>query len=148
MPTYRFSQRSLNNLKGVHPKMVAVVRRALEICGQTNGPDFVVIDGLRTDEEQMALYRIGRRGRAGERPVTWTLNSNHKKNARTGFGHAVDLYPGTWTDLKAFDKVAMAMFQAAGELHTPIRWGADWDRDGKPRERGETDSPHFELWQA
>jgi peptidoglycan L-alanyl-D-glutamate endopeptidase CwlK len=38
------------------------------------------------------------------------------------------------------------MFQAAQELKTTIRWGADWDRDGKPRERGESDSPHFELW--
>jgi peptidoglycan L-alanyl-D-glutamate endopeptidase CwlK len=37
------------------------------------------------------------------------------------------------------------MFAAAKELGVPIRWGADWERDGKPRERGVTDSPHFEL---
>jgi peptidoglycan L-alanyl-D-glutamate endopeptidase CwlK len=27
----------------------------------------------------------------------------------------------------------------------PLRWGADWNRNGNPRERGESDSPHFEL---
>ena len=35
--------------------------------------------------------------------------------------------------------------QASRELGVPIRWGADWDMDGLPREKGETDSPHFEL---
>ena len=37
------------------------------------------------------------------------------------------------------------MFAAADDLNVAVRWGADWDRDGKPRERGESDSPHFEL---
>lgn len=142
--SFVFGQHSLKNLEGVHPKMVAVVKRALEICSATGGPDFAVIEGVRTPERQKELYAQGRT-KPGNK-VTWTLTSNHFRNARSGFGHAVDLFPGTWTDLKQFDKMAMAMFQAANELHTPIRWGADWDRDGNPRERGETDSPHFELW--
>lgn len=142
--TFIFGIRSENNLKGVHPKMVAVVRRALEICAETGGPDFAVIEGVRTPARQKALYNQGRTTPGAK--VTWTLISNHFINNATGFGHAVDLFPGTWTDLKAFDKMAMAMLQASKELKTPIRWGADWDRDGKPRERGESDSPHFELW--
>lgn len=82
--------------------------------------------------------------------VTWTLKSNHFVNKNTGYGHAVDLvpYPVDWegpTRFPKFDAIAKAMFQASKELNIPIRWGADWDRDGKPRERGETDSPHFEL---
>jgi peptidoglycan L-alanyl-D-glutamate endopeptidase CwlK len=78
--------------------------------------------------------------------VTWTLTSNHFVKS-DGFGHAVDLvpYPVDWTDLKKFDAIGRAMFAAADELGIKIRWGADWDRDGKPRERGESDSPHFEL---
>ncbi len=24
-------------------------------------------------------------------------------------------------------------------------WGADWNSNGRPREKGETDSPHFEI---
>jgi peptidoglycan L-alanyl-D-glutamate endopeptidase CwlK len=37
------------------------------------------------------------------------------------------------------------MLKAAEELGVDIRWGADWDEDGNPRERGESDSPHFEI---
>jgi peptidoglycan L-alanyl-D-glutamate endopeptidase CwlK len=44
-----------------------------------------------------------------------------------------------------FDKIAVAMFTAAKELRISIRWGANWDLDNMPRERGETDNPHFEL---
>jgi peptidoglycan L-alanyl-D-glutamate endopeptidase CwlK len=44
-----------------------------------------------------------------------------------------------------FDKLAKAMFQAARSVGATIRWGADWDLDNVPRERGESDNPHFEL---
>lgn len=141
---FSFSQRSRNALRGVHPRLVAVVGRALDLTDV----DFMVIEGVRTPERQKQLYAQGRT-KPG-RKVTWTLNSNHFVNSRTGYGHAVDLLPAPydWKNLADFDKVAKAMLQAANELNVPIRWGADWDRDGKPRERGETDSPHFELWGA
>jgi peptidoglycan L-alanyl-D-glutamate endopeptidase CwlK len=104
---------------------------------------FDVIEGVRTKERQAKLYAQGRT-EAGK-IVTWTLNSNHFINPKTGFGHAVDILPKTgWNDLNGFDVVAHAMFQAAMELGIKIRWGADWDQDGNYRERGETDSPHFE----
>jgi peptidoglycan L-alanyl-D-glutamate endopeptidase CwlK len=78
--------------------------------------------------------------------VTWTLNSNHFVNKATGYGHAVDLvpFPVDWSH-KKLDVVSKAMFAAADTLGVKIRWGADWNRNGKPRERGESDSPHFEL---
>lgn len=140
--SFKFSQRSLNNLKGVHPKLVAVIERALHI----STVDFMVIEGVRTRARQAELYAQGRT-KPGQ-IVTWTMNSNHFVNAATGYGHAVDLLPAPydWKETKPFDDLARAMFQAANELNIPIRWGADWDRDGKCRERGETDSPHFELW--
>jgi peptidoglycan L-alanyl-D-glutamate endopeptidase CwlK len=64
-----------------------------------------------------------------------------------GYGHAVDLLPAPydWKDTRPFDQVAAAMEAAADELGIDIRWGADWDEDGNARERGETDSPHFEI---
>lgn len=141
--SYRLSKRSTDNLKGVHPDMVRVVTRALAICSESGGPDFTVIEGVRTPQRQKELYAQGRT-KPGPK-VTWTLNSNHFVNPKTGYGHAVDLFPGAWEPAALFDKMSAAMFRAAKELGVPIRWGADWDRDGKPRERGETDSPHFEL---
>jgi peptidoglycan L-alanyl-D-glutamate endopeptidase CwlK len=138
--TYALGPKSRERLIGVHPKLVAVVEMAIQLTKQ----DFMVLEGVRTPERQKELYAQGRT-KPGPK-VTWTLNSNHFKNAQTGYGHAVDLvpFPVDWSH-KKLDVVSKAMFAAADTLDTPIRWGADWDRDGKPREKGESDSPHFEL---
>lgn len=140
--SYALGEKSLAKLVGVHPRLVAVVKRAIQLTTQ----DFMVLEGVRTLQRQKELYAQGRT-KPGK-VVTWTLTSNHFVNGGTGYGHAVDLvpFPVDWNDLKKFDAVAKAMLAAASELNTPIRWGADWDRDGKPREKGESDSPHFELW--
>jgi peptidoglycan LD-endopeptidase CwlK len=139
--TYALGTRSRKNLEGVHPDLVRVVERAIALTSQ----DFAVIEGVRTPARQKELYAQGRT-KPG-RKVTWTLNSNHFVNSSTGFGHAVDLvpYPVDWNKTSKFDNMARAMFQAADELGIRIRWGADWDGDKKPREKGEYDSPHFEL---
>ncbi|CAB4168675.1 D-alanyl-D-alanine carboxypeptidase [uncultured Caudovirales phage] len=138
--TYKLGARSLKNLVGVHPDMVRVVTRAIEISSQ----DFSAIEGLRTKERQRDLYAQGRTKPGNI--VTWTLNSPHLAGP-DGFGRAVDLLPAPadWNTPSKFDAIGAAMFQASKELKIPIRWGADWDKDGNPRERGETDSPHFEL---
>jgi peptidoglycan L-alanyl-D-glutamate endopeptidase CwlK len=138
--TYALGPQSRARLKGVHPDLVKVVERAIELTGQ----DFMVLEGVRTPARQKELYAQGRTAPGPK--VTWTLNSNHFINPKTGFGHAVDLvpFPVDWSHAK-LDVVSKAMFAAAWELGIPIRWGADWDRDGKPREKGESDSPHFEL---
>lgn len=137
---YKLSPRSLQRLEGVHPDLVRIVKRAIEITRQ----DFSVLEGVRTPERQAELYAQGR-SKPGQ-IVTWTMTSNHFKQA-DGYGHAVDLvpYPLDWSDLNAFDAIAMAMFDAADELGLKVRWGADWDQDGNIREKGESDSPHFEL---
>lgn len=138
--TYELGQRSLDRLKGVHPDLVAVLKHAISISPQ----DFTVLEGVRSQARQLELYAQGRT-KPGQ-VVTWTKTSNHFKRA-DGYGHAVDIapFPIDWNDTKRFDAVAKAMFQAAEALGIGIRWGADWDSDGKPRERGESDSPHFEL---
>lgn len=140
MSRFSLGATSRARLKGVHPQLVRVVERAVELTTV----DFMVLEGVRTPQRQRELYAQGRT-KPGK-VVTWTLTSNHFVKA-DGFGHAVDLcpWPVDWNDLKKFDAIAKAMFAAAAELGVRIRWGADWDRDGKPRERGETDSPHFEL---
>lgn len=131
-------QTSLDRLKGVDARLVKVVHRAAQIS--TVG--FMVVEGLRTLERQKQLYAQGRTTKG--KIVTWTLKSKHLD------GLAVDLAPIQngqidWTDLAKFDAMAKAMFAAAAELGIKIRWGADWNQNGRPREKGEGDSPHFEL---
>lgn len=136
-------QRSLARLEGVHPDLVRVIKRAAAMARPNE--DFSVQEGVRTLARQKELYAQGRT-KPGK-IVTWTLKSNHFRNAKTGFGHAVDLtpFPLDWDNLARFDALANLIFRAASIEGVRIRWGADWDQDGKPRERGESDSPHFEL---
>lgn len=151
--SYQLSQRSLDRLHGVDQKLVAVVKRAIELSNQ----DFMVLEGVRTREQCMINYGKGRTAsqcvakgvpakyaKPSAAKVTWLNNPFASKHVS---GKAVDLvpYPVDWNDLKKFDAIAKAMLQAAKELGVPVRWGADWDGDGKPRERGESDSPHFEI---
>lgn len=159
--TYILGKTSKERLAGVHPKLARVVNRAIQISKQ----DFSVLEGVRTKTRQFELYGQGRTkaelmakgidprlARPAMTKVTWTLLSNHIAKA-DGYGHAVDLipYPLDWegpTRFPKFDAISRAMFAASKELAVSIRWGADWDQDGNPRERGETDSPHFELAQG
>jgi len=131
-------RRSEKNLRGVDLSLVAVVRRAFDLSARK----FIVTEGLRSIERQRELYAQGRT--APGKIVTGTMSSKHLT------GDAVDLAPlglaGSldWGE-KASAVVAQAMFAAAKEIGVKIRWGADWDQDGIPREKGEYDGPHFEL---
>lgn len=138
--TFILGAQSLKRLEGVHPDLVRVVKRAIGLTTQ----DFSVLEGVRTLKRQQELYAKGRTAPGPK--VTWTMNSKHRVQG-DGFGHAVDLvpYPLDWNTLSKFDAISKAMFAAAEAEGVSIRWGADWDRDGKPRERGESDSPHFEV---
>lgn len=120
--TFALGQRSLDRLKGVHPDLIRVVKRAIQITEI----DFTILEGLRTAERQRQLMAAG---------ATKTLNSRHLT------GHAVDL--GAFVagevrwDWPLYRKLAEAMKQAAAEQGVPITWGGDW--------RTLKDGPHFEL---
>ena len=118
--SYQLGSRSLENLSGVHPDMVAVVSRAIEITGV----DFTIIEGLRGVERQKKLLQAGK---------STTMNSRHIT------GHAVDMvpYPVDWNDIPRFETMAKAMKEAADELSISIVWGGDW--------KSFYDAPHFEL---
>lgn len=126
MAKFILGDRSTKNLKGVHPKLVDVVKRALEL----SPVDFTVIEGVRNPERQKELFAQG---------FTKTLNSKHFVNSKTGFGHAVDIVPlpVNWNNPKPFGLVAEAMKKAADELGVKITWGGDF--------RTFKDLPHYQL---
>lgn len=117
---YVLGIRSRQRLSGVHPDLVAVVERAIQITEV----DFTVLEGLRSRDRQKELVAKG---------ASKTMNSRHLT------GHAVDLapWPIDWNDLSRFKLVADAMKQASEELDVPVIWGGDW--------RTFYDGPHFEL---
>lgn len=146
---FKLGNKSLHELDGVHPDLVAVVRRAIALSVQ----DFAVHDGMRTLEEQQRLLASG---------ASQTLDSRHVT------GHAVDLVPvingklrWEWAPIYV---IADAVRVAARELGIPIRWGGAWDttltdsdespedlvHDYSARRRAAgkkafIDGPHFEL---
>jgi peptidoglycan L-alanyl-D-glutamate endopeptidase CwlK len=119
---YTLGARSKTRLKGVHPDLIKVVTRAIEITTV----DFTVLEGLRTPERQKTLMEAG---------ASQTLNSRHIT------GHAVDL--GAWVenevrwDWPLYHKIAAAMKEAAKQLDIAVEWGGDW--------RSFKDGPHWQL---
>lgn len=147
---FRLSQRSLDELKGVDPRLVAVVKRAIQITKV----DFGVTEGLRSLATQKKFVAQGK---------SKTMNSKHLT------GNAVDLVAYiegkvSW-ELNLYDNIADAMKQAATELKLPLRWGAAWnvpditkwngsmesammhyvDTRRKEGKRPFIDGPHFEM---
>ena len=123
---FTLGTRSKANLQGVHPDLVKVVQRAIQITSQ----DFTVIEGLRDIKRQEELLRRG---------ATQTMNSRHLT------GHAVDITPWvngeiSW-DWKYYPEVAKAMKQAAQELKVDLEWGGNW--------KSFKDGPHYQLtWRS
>lgn len=119
---FKFSARSLKNLQGVHPDLLNICHRALEISPF----DFLITEGLRTVERQQQLVAAG---------ASRTMNSRHIT------GHAIDFAPivegGVRWDWPLFPPIATSFKQAAAEFGVPIVWGGDWAKF--------RDGPHVEL---
>ena len=123
--TRKWSNRSLGNLKGIHPDLRRVMDRAL----QESPLDFIVIEGLRSEKRQRELVAQG---------ASLTMNSRHLT------GHAIDVLAvvggrADWS-WPLYEQIALAFKAAAEELGYPIIWGGDWERL--------RDGPHYELDRA
>lgn len=119
---YSLGVRSKARLKGVHPDLVKVVERAIQLTTV----DFTVLEGVRDAVRQKKLVESG---------ASQTLNSRHLT------GHAVDL--GAWVDDQVdwswplYAKINAAMQEASKLVGVPIEWGGNW--------RTFKDGPHFQL---
>lgn len=119
---YSLGVRSKARLKGVHPDLVKVVEKAIQL----STVDFTVLEGVRDAVRQKKLVESG---------ASQTLNSRHLT------GHAVDL--GAWVDDQVdwswplYHKINAAMQEASKLVGVPIEWGGNW--------RTFKDGPHFQL---
>lgn len=111
--SYRLSSKSRKNLYGVHPDLVGVVCRAIQLTPT----DFMVAEGVRSLARQRELVAAG---------DSWTLHSRHLT------GHAVDLWAWVGGDISwnwdHYFTIAWAMRKAAQEQGVALRWGGLWDR--------------------
>lgn len=125
---FKFGKRSEDNLKGVNPDLVGVIRRALEI----SEVDFTVIEGLRSRQRQAELAASG---------ASQTLNSRHLT------GHAVDIIPvGTTWKIDEFRPILKAVKLAGDELGVKLRFGINWTNDPSlPIKTKFIDAAHVEI---
>jgi peptidoglycan L-alanyl-D-glutamate endopeptidase CwlK len=110
--SFYFSQRSLDELEGVNPKLVDVAHRAIKLTKV----DFGITEGLRSLETQKLYVATGK---------SQTMNSKHLE------GNAIDVvaYIGSkisW-ELNLYDDIADAFVQAGKQAGVSIRWGAAWN---------------------
>lgn len=125
------NERSEKALVGVHPDLVAVVRRAAEIMPG----GFILTEGMRTKERQRELFAKG---------LSKTMNSRHLVGLAVDFAPLIDADGDgkkevTWKT-PAFLPVIKAFRQAATELGFPIVSGSEW--------KTFKDFPHIELSRA
>lgn len=115
---YKLGAQSLARLEGVEPRLVAVVKAAIDITAQ----DFAVHEGVRSYNTQVEYVRRG---------VSKTLRSKHLEQP-DGFGHAVDLVPYVDGKLRwewePIYRIASAMREAAKAQKVKLVWGGVWDR--------------------
>ena len=104
-----------------------------------------VVTGHRNQLEQDEAVRLRRS------KLSWP---NSKHNTLPSI--AVDLAPLKedrsidWNDIAVFHKMARLVLEEAKAQGLKLRWGGDWDRDGKSRHEGDKDErfvdlPHFEI---
>lgn len=135
--SFRFGNRSLQQLDTVDPKLKALAIRALELSLH----DFTIIQGKRTVEQSAQNIANG----------TSFLKDPSKSKHVTG--KAIDFAPYIngkidWNDLEAFWAIVGAFKKAANEMNIAVRFGADWNNSGDYRDeiqRGVYDGGHVEL---
>jgi len=136
--TFKLGKKSRERLIGVHPDLIRVVERAIELTDV----DFTVLEGIRSKSRQEKLVASG---------ASQTMNSRHLT------GHAVDLgalVAGQvrW-DWGLYLRIAGAVRTASLELGILIRWGGTWgllsdlkgDITADVLHKRFPDGPHYEL---
>lgn len=140
MPT--FSKSSRAKLDTCHPSLIVVLEEAIKHY------DFTITYGHRSNEEQAALYAQGRTTPGAI--VTWAKPGESKHNSMPSL--AVDVAPFfkeinglDWNDEAAFARLAGFIQGIAATKGIKVRWGGDWDADGRTKDERKPDFPHVEL---
>lgn len=146
---YKYSESSLKKLLGVHPDMVMFAFELAQVV------DCRLVYGVRSNEEQNKLYKMGRTSKDG-----YIKKSNHQTKD-DGYGYALDILPlprgvNMYLDDGNEDNVRWGQFDGlchgiAHMLGIKVRTGFKW-RDNmmdslKRPEKANTlpDGNHVEL---
>lgn len=126
-----FSEKSLEHLNTCDYRLQQIFTAVI-----ADGNDCTVIEGHRTKESQDEYFRTGKS------KMQWP---NGKHCSMPSLAADVMPCPINWNDriaIEAFSKVVLAKAESLG---IRIRWGGDWNQNGKSDDEKFFDGPHYEL---
>lgn len=126
----RFGKRSLSALEYVDTRLRSILEEVIQYW------DFSVLEGHRGPEKQEEFYR------SGASQVRWP---DSKHNTLPSVAVDVAPYPIDWEDTERFVQLAGAILTVARQRGVELRWGGDWDRDGRMSDERFRDLAHFEI---
>ncbi len=102
--------------------------------------DLTIIEGHRDEETQRRAYA------SGKSSVLFP-HSKHNSQPSQAFDFIPSPFNGRkdWSDGYRFARIAGALFLVAATKKIHIRWGGDWDQDGKSNDQSFMDLGHIEL---
>lgn len=125
---YKFSERSLNNLKTCDKKLQEIAHLSIKEV------DFTIIEGYRTKEKQLEYFKKG---------LSQTLKSKHCKYPSLAFDFIP--YPFvSWYDYESFEKIGKILLKNANKLGYFARRGSDFNINNLNDDKF-YDAIHFEL---
>jgi peptidoglycan L-alanyl-D-glutamate endopeptidase CwlK len=127
---------SNTNLDQCHPKLQRLIREVDRRLSKNKIMELTVTCGHRGEAAQNEAYAAKRSTKAWPDSLHNMLPSP-----------AVDVapYPIDWNDTARFARLAGYIQAVADDLDIEIRWGGDWDQDGRTSDERFVDMPHFEL---
>lgn len=147
MGKFKFSKKSKEKLETTHKDIQAILNELIQYY------DFSVLEGIRTTERQIELYKQGRTRLNGV-----TRLSKHQ--SKDGISKAVDIMPyqrgtnafsGKEKDARRFYtmmgmvKAVHARLQKDKVINCDIRFGLDWNSNDRYDDQTFDDLPHFEI---
>lgn len=129
---YEFGRSSTTAFLTLHPAVQGVMCEAL----RTTFYDFSIIWGYRGPDAQALAFRMGNSKRKYP-------NSVHNKMPSL----AVDVapYPLRWKETHIFAHLAGVIAVCAHDAGLGVRWGADWNGDGRTDDQRLMDYGHHEF---
>lgn len=126
----KFSKISRQRLNTCDPRLIQICEAAIKRM------DFAVICGHRDKKAQDEAFK------GGFSKLKFPRSKHNKMPSL-----AVDLapFPIDWKDIGRFIALADIVLDEAKKAGVKIRWGADWNRNGKWQDEKFRDWPHFEI---
>lgn len=126
----KFDAGSAKRLKNAHPLLQKLMNEAIKKT------PFMILDSQRGRAAQELAFKQKR---------TKVHFGNSAHNWSPAIALDVVPLPVDWKNTKAFVALSQVILPLAKELGIPIRWGGDWNMNGKTSDEKFVDMPHYEL---